>query len=141
MGNLRDVRVGDQLTGFSRTTDLENWNRYAAVNDEFFPIHMDDKAGQEAGYPSAFGMGNLLWAYMHNALREWLAEDGEIKSLSCQFRSPNLRNMTVSVRGVVTEVTRRADGSYVSFDLRTESDAGETLAPGRAVVVLDKVNG
>ena len=136
MSNPRVVKVGDALNGFSRHTDLDNWNRYAAVNDEFVPIHMDDQAGQDAGYPSAFGMGNLQWAYMHNAVREWLAGDGEIKSLSCQFRAANLRNTTVTVKGVVTDVAQAEDGTSVTINLRTENDTGETLAPGEAVVLL-----
>jgi acyl dehydratase len=124
------------LSGFSRRTDLENWNRYAAVNDEFVPIHMEDRAGQEAGYPTAIGMGNLQWAYLHNAVREWLGGDGEIRSLSCQFRAANLRNTTVTVAGVVTDVTQTQDGTMVTIDLRTESDMGQAMAPGRAVVLL-----
>jgi acyl dehydratase len=130
------VRVGDELPEFSRRTDLDNWNRFAAVNDEFVPIHMDDGAGQEAGYPGAFGMGNLQWAYMHNAVRDWLGPHGEIKSMSCQFRAPNLRGTTVTVRGVVTEVVPDDRGVQASIDLRTTTDDGHTLAPGTAVVVL-----
>ena len=57
MPNPKDIHVGDELPVFQRATGLHHWNRYAAVNDEFVPIHMDDEAGQEAGYPSAFGMG------------------------------------------------------------------------------------
>jgi acyl dehydratase len=140
MSKKREVKVGDKLAEFSRTTDLENWNRFAAVNDEFVPIHMDDKAGQEAGYPSAFGMGNLQWAFMHNALREWLGGDGEIRSLSCQFRSPNLKGMTVVVRGEVTDVSTSDEGTLVTFDLRTESDTGDTLAPAKAEVLLDNAS-
>jgi hypothetical protein len=81
-------------------------------------------------------MGNLQWAYLHNAVREWLGEDGDIKSISCQFRAANLRNTIVSVAGVVTEVTLTQDGTTVTIDLRTENDAGQTLAPGQAVVFL-----
>jgi acyl dehydratase len=136
MKDIGDVKVGDELTVFSRETGLENWNRFAAVNDEFVPIHMDDQAGQAAGYPAAFGMGNLQWAYFHNALRAWLDGRGEIRSLSCQFRSPNLKGMTISVKGRVTEVVPGDEGLLVTFDLHTESEDGSTLAPAKAVVVL-----
>ena len=44
---------------FTRSTALGNWNRFATVNDEFVQIYMDDDAGRAAGYPPAFGMGNL----------------------------------------------------------------------------------
>ena len=74
----REVAVGDQLPPFTRQTGLANWNRYAAVNDEFVPIHMDDEAGQAAGYPTAFGMGNLQWSYLYNVIRNWMGEDGRL---------------------------------------------------------------
>ena len=81
-----DVTVGQELTPFAREAGFPAWNRYAAVNDEFIPIHMDDTAGKEAGYSGAFGMGNLQWAYLHNLIREFLAgTGGRIVKLHCQF--------------------------------------------------------
>ena len=71
---LAPVTVGEELPVFTRTTGFPVWNRFAAVNDEFVPIHMDDTAGQAAGMPGAFGMGNLQLAYLHNLVREWLGE-------------------------------------------------------------------
>lgn len=129
--------VGDLLPEFTRVTGFENWNRYAAVNSEFVPIHMDDEAGRAAGYPTAFGMGNLQWAYLHNLVRDWLGDDGRIVSLACQFRSPNTRGMTVVARGRVTG-RRTEDGvTYLDLDVWTETSEGAALAPGTATVALD----
>src|SRR3954465_14143217 len=104
----KTVSVGVELPTFVRTTGFHNWNRFAAVNDEFVPIHMDDEAGRAAGFPSAFGMGNLLWAYLHNMLRDWIEESfagaGRIVSMDLSFRAPNLRGQTVVARGTVTAV-------------------------------------
>src|SRR5262245_54155722 len=66
-----DVALGDELPVFERQTDLMNWNRFAAVNDEFAYIHMDDSAGLAAGQGGAFGMGALRIAFMLNSLRDW----------------------------------------------------------------------
>lgn len=131
-----DVRVGDELPPFTRVTGLHNWNRYAAVNDEFVAIHMDDEAGREAGYPTAFGMGNLQLAYLHNLVRDWLGEAGEIVRLGCQFRAANTRGMTVTARGVVTAV-READGRRLAdLEIWTADGEGGKLAPGTATVEL-----
>ncbi|OYO23920.1 hypothetical protein CGZ93_05230 [Enemella dayhoffiae] len=135
--NTSTVKVGDELTPMSWQTGLANWNRYAAVNDEFVPIHMDDEAGCEAGFDSAFGMGNLQWSYLHNVLRRWLGGSGRILKLSCQFRSPNTRGMTVTARGAVTAVDDSGDGRRVSLDVWTEDQAGRPLAKGAAEVLLD----
>ena len=63
------IQIGDELPAWSRKTDFMNWNRYAAVNDEFVYIHMDDEVGKAAlNEQGAFGMGNLRYTYMLNAL-------------------------------------------------------------------------
>ncbi|GAA1262062.1 hypothetical protein GCM10009677_12120 [Sphaerisporangium rubeum] len=131
------IDIGQELPAFTRETGLATWNRYAAVNDEFVPIHMDDEAGRAAGYASAFGMGNLQWAYLHNALRDWMGDDGRIVSLSCQFRGANTKGMTLTVTGTVTGV-REEDGTrLVDLDLAVKDQEGRTLTPATATVALD----
>jgi acyl dehydratase len=131
-----DARVGDTLPPFRRVTGFAIWNRYAAVNSEFAPIHMDDEAGREAGFPSAIGMGNLQWAYLHNLLRDWLGDDGRITRVTCQFRAANTKGMTVTARGVVTAVHDSPDGRIIDLDVWVEDDDGAKLAPGTATVVV-----
>src|SRR3978361_1448213 len=99
MTDTADVAVGDELPPFTRVTGFANWNRYAAVNDEFVPIHMDDEAGKAAGYPTAFGMGNLQWSYLHNVIREWGGADVRILKIACQFRAPNVKGQEVTAHG------------------------------------------
>jgi acyl dehydratase len=136
MTTAEEIGVGHELPPFVRTTGFANWNRYAAVNDEFVPIHMDDEAGRAAGYPSAFGMGNLQWAYLHDLVRDWLGAHGTIVSLKCQFRAPNIRGMTVTARGAVTAVREDNGHRYADLEIWTEDEAGKKLAPGSAVVEL-----
>jgi acyl dehydratase len=133
----KDIKVGDELPTFERATGFHNWNRYAAVNDEFVPIHMDDDAGRAAGYPSAFGMGNLQWAYLHNLLRQWIGDEGDILSLNCQFRSANIKGQTVTAHGTVTAVRDDGNRRIVDLDVWTEEQSGTKLAPGRATVAVE----
>jgi acyl dehydratase len=136
MGQAKTAQVGDEIPPFERATGLASWNRFAAVNYEFVPIHMDDEAGQAAGYPSAFGMGSLQWSYLHNVLREWLGEDGRILRLACQFRAPNIKGQTVTTRGVIREIHEIDAGKKVELDVWTEDQEGKQLAPGSATVLL-----
>ena len=129
--------VGEHLPPFTRATGLENWNRYAAVNSEFFPVHMDDEAGRAAGHPTAIGMGNLQWSYLHNMLRDWLGARGRIVWIEGQFRGLNTKGMTVTARGVVTAVEHAGKVHKVTLDIWTEDERGSRLLPGRAVVELD----
>ena len=134
---MTDIKVGDTLPEFVRTTGFANWNRYAAVNDEFVPIHMDEEAAKASGLPGAIGMGTLQWSYLHNVVREWLGDRGRILRMSCQFRSPNLKGQTVTATGRVTEVTATDQGTEVTLDIWTADQDGNQLAPGSCTVVFD----
>jgi len=129
-----EIKVGDELPVFARQPGLHHWNRYAAVNDEFVPIHMDDEAGRAAGYPSAFGQGNLQWSYLHNLVRNWMGEEGTIERITCSFRGANVKGQTVTGRGRVTSVSEQDGRLVAELEVWTENDAGERLAPGTARV-------
>ncbi len=135
-GSPHDAAVGDELPDFRRSPGLEHWNRYAAVNDEFVPIHMDDEAGREAGYASAFGMGNLQFSYLHSLLRQWVGDEGEIVDISCQFRSANIKGQVVTARGAVTDVGNHGGTKVLTVQLWTEDQNGVRLAVGQARVAL-----
>lgn len=131
------LQPGFQLPPFERTAGFHNWNRYAAVNSEFVDIHMDDGAGQAAGYPGAIGMGNLTIAWFHAMLESWLGSQGRLLSFSGQFRSPALKGDTITCTATVTETREAEDGSLeVSLELAATNQRGEGLMPGTAVVEI-----
>jgi acyl dehydratase len=136
-----DAQVGQELPTFERMAGFHAWNRYAAVNQEFVPIHMDDDAGRNAGNPGAFGMGNLQVAYLHALLRQWMGDDGRIVSVACQLRAPSLRGLRTIARGRVTAVREVAGETLVDLEVWTETEEGTVLAPGTATVELPKQGG
>jgi acyl dehydratase len=131
-----DVTIGDAVPPFTRTTGFMNWNRFAAVNDEFVFVHMDDEAGKAAGQGAAFGMGNLRWTYVLNALRGWIGEEGEIRELSLQFRAINHKNDVLTTVGTVTEKATAFGEHLVRLDVNVTNQDGVLGAPGIAVVAL-----
>jgi acyl dehydratase len=135
--HFEDVSVGDEMPAWSRQTDFMHWNRYAAVNDEFVPFHMDDEAGRRAGNQAgAFGMGNLRYAYLVNALRDWIGDEAEIREIGCQYRAINQKNDTLTVVGKVVEKQTVDGENRVKLTTNVMNQAGEATCPGHAVVVL-----
>ena len=130
------IHLGQEILPLQRQTGFQNWNRFAAVNNEFVPIHMDDDAGRAAGYPTAFGMGSLQWSFLHTMLREWIGDEGRILRVACQFRAANTKGMTVAARGRITAIRETGSEIEVDLDVWTESDDGRSLAPGSATVAL-----
>jgi acyl dehydratase len=132
-----DVKVGDEMPSWSRQTNFMHWNRYAAVNDEFVPFHMDDEDGRKAGNPQgAFGMGNLRYAYLVNALRDWIGDEAEIREIGCQYRAINQKNDTLSVVGKVVEKEVVDGETRVRLETNVVNQNGEATCPGHAVLVL-----
>jgi acyl dehydratase len=134
---FEDVEVGAELPPWSRKTDFMNWNRYAAVNDEFVPFHMDDEAGRRAGNKEgAFGMGNLRYAYLVNALRDWIGDEAEIREIGCQYRAINQKDDVLTVTGKV-EAKETVDGERrLRLSINVVNQQGEATCPGHAVVAV-----
>jgi acyl dehydratase len=131
-----DVEIGQQIPSFVRETDFMNWNRYAAVNDEFIYIHMDDEAGKAAGHGAAFGMGNLRWAYVLNALRAWIGDEAEIRELAMQFRAINYKHDVLRTYAIVTEKKQEHGENIVVLEVNVLNQKDERTTPGRALVSL-----
>lgn len=134
---FEDVSVGDEMAKWARTTGFMEWNRYAAVNDEFVPFHMDDDAGRAAKNENgAFGMGNLRYAYLVNALRDWIGDEAEIREIGCQYRAINQKKDTLTATGKVVE-KYVADGECrVKLEMNVVNQNGEATCPGHAVIAL-----
>jgi acyl dehydratase len=134
---FEDVSVGDEMPNWSRQTNFMHWNRYAAVNDEFVPFHMDDEDGRKAGnQQGAFGMGNLRYAYLVNALRDWIGDEAEVREIGCQYRAINQKHDTLSVVGKVVEKEVVGGENRIRLTTNVMNQNGEATCPGHAVVVL-----
>ena len=135
--SFEDIQIGDKLPAWSRKTSFAEWNRYAAVNEEFVPFHMDDEAGRRAGNEAgAFGMGNLRYAYIVNALREWIGDDAIVREVGCQYRAINQKDDVLTVTGEVTAKKAEDAERRVYLDINVVTQAGAPTCPGHAVVAL-----
>lgn len=137
-----DVEVGQEITPWSRKTDFMHWNRYAAVNDEFVYIHMDDEAGMAAlNHQGAFGMGNLRFAYLHNMLRDWAGDEAQVRKLGCQYRSINQKDDVLTCIGTVTAKRVENGEHLVEMTVDVRNQEGQSTAPGEATVALPSRGG
>jgi acyl dehydratase len=131
------VAVGDSIPPFVRRTHFGEWNRYAAVNDEFVPIHMDDEAGRAAGNEQgAFGMGNLRLSYLVNMLRAWCGESCDIRELSLRYSQINQKHDELRCIGEVIAKDVVDGERRVRLRIDVVNQDGESTTPGEAEVVF-----
>lgn len=134
---FEDVDEGDEIPTFVRQTDLMHWNRFAAVNDEFVYIHMDDDAAKDSGNKEgAFGMGNLRFAYLHAMLREWMGDEAEVREMSVQYRAINQKHDTLTCTGKITEKNQTGTDNLVRLEINVMNQGLKGTTPGYAIVAL-----
>jgi acyl dehydratase len=134
-----DLAVGDRAPPFVRASHLEAWNRFAAVNDEFVPIHMDDAAGRAAGNETgAFGMGNLRLSYIINMLTSWFGEQAEILELNVSYRSRNQKGDILTCVGEIIGKEVIGDRRVVHVRVDVITQTGLSTTPGTASVALSE---
>ena len=131
-----DIAIGDALPIFERVTEFGNWNRYAAVNDEFIDVHMSAAAAQAAGQPDVFGMGNLRVAYAHALLDGWMNGRGDIAQFACQFRQLNFLGDVLRVHATVTGKDIVDGHRLVDVAIGVTNQNGDETMPGTAQLVL-----
>lgn len=131
------LRPGQPLPPWVAPSGIEPWNRFAAVNDEFVPVHMDDDAGRRAGNPpGAFGMGNLRLSYVANLLRDWAGDEAEIRELQVEYRSRHQKDDVLTANGTVVAVSFARDEVLVTVDVDVVTRDGRSTAPGTATVAF-----
>jgi hypothetical protein len=135
--SFAEIAPGERLPPFVAPRGLEAWNRFAAVNDEFVAVHMDDEAGRRAGNEAgAFGMGNLRLSYIANMLRGWAGDDAEIRELRVEYRSRHQKDDVLTTTGTVVTVEAADGEALVTVDVDVVTEDGRSTAPGTAVVVF-----
>jgi acyl dehydratase len=98
---------------------------------------MDDEAGRAAkNEQGAFGMGNLRYAYIINALQDWIGDEAEIREVGCQYRAINQKGDVLTVTGKVTEKRVENGENRVHLDTNVLNQNGQATCPGHAIVVL-----
>ena len=132
---LAALAVGDRLPERHHKPDNVQLMLYNAAIWNGHRIHFDEPyARNEEGYPGLVIAGPLLGDWLHQALTEWLGEDGHIASIEYSNRVASYIGETLVAGGEVTAVDVPAGTAQVSVFVKNE--AGEVITPGNAVVAF-----
>ena len=136
--HFNDFEVGDISPKWERVTGPMEWNRFAAANDEFYLVHMDDQVAIAAENPEGmFGMGQMRVSYIHNAIRDWLGDEIEVMQVSCRYTAINQKNDNLATTlKVIEKITNEADEKILKLEVDVFRQDGTSTTPGFALVKL-----
>jgi acyl dehydratase len=124
------------LPRISWPSSVEGWARFGVASGEVYGIHLDRQHAVEAGLPTQIGLGSLLWAYAHEALRIWLPQH-RVSEIEGRFTEPWLLGDTVSLSGMV----QSDKAGILVVDYEATVDRGATVMTGTAQLVALAADG
>ncbi|MFQ5860918.1 MAG: MaoC family dehydratase [Dehalococcoidia bacterium] len=95
----------------------------------------DPEAARRVGLPYPLVPGIMSLAYLAHLLNQW-APNGQVKRLDVVFRQMVPHNQPITLVGVVTDKREEQGQGLVECDLYLQSQEGERLVGGKAVVFL-----
>jgi len=129
---FQTIRVGDALPERSFKPDNVQSMLYNAVLWNGHRIHFDEPyATQVEGYPGLVIAGPLLGDWLNQCVEEWLGEDGRLLRIEYSNRIATYIGETLVSSGEVTAC--RPEAGEVDIDVFIKNEAGDIVAPGRAL--------
>jgi acyl dehydratase len=133
-----DVKVGDELPGFSLALTMTRMVLQVSGTQDFYPVHHDRDFARAGGHADIFVNTGFLRAALGRLLTDWMGDAGFLARLGFQMRRPHLLGDTITVRGRVTDCRREGAHGAVDLDVWVENPRDGAATPGRATVHLPR---
>lgn len=128
------IKAGDTLEPLHIEVTEEMVKKYGGVSGDFNPIHFDDKAAKEKGFPAKIIHGMLSMAIASNIVEPYLQEGYWVKSYEMKFKAPVLVGETISIEGTIASIE---EGS-VTMDIIVSSPTYPQVAKSEIVLHVYK---
>lgn len=103
--------------------------------------HEDFNLASQRGMPGPFDNGVMRFAWVSPLITNWMGDDGFLRKLYVQVKTPNIYGDTTWYRGKVTEKKLEAGKGVVKLELTGVNQAGVATTGGWAEVVLPTRSG
>jgi acyl dehydratase len=103
---------------------------------KFSQQHEDFNMAAQRGMPGPFDNGVMRLAWVAPLVTNWMGDDGFLRRLYVQIKTPNIYGDTTRYRGRVVEKTQEGGKGVVKLELTGVNQANVNTTAGRAEVIL-----
>jgi acyl dehydratase len=128
------IKAGDTLEPLHIEVTEKMVRKYGEVSGDFNPIHFEDRAAKEKGFPAKIIHGMLSMAIASNIVEPYLQEGYWVKSYEMKFRAPVFVGETVTIEGTIASIE---EGS-VTMDIIVSSPTYPQVAKSEIVLHVYK---
>jgi acyl dehydratase len=132
-----DIEIGDELGPQEWTVTTDSVREFeTALGKSTQPgFFTDSKVAKRQGLPDVIVPGPMSMALMDQLLSSW-ADGGWVKKLDVVFRQTVPQDRLLHVGGVITDKSQEGGESRVECDVYVETEEGDRLVGGQAIVLL-----
>lgn len=128
-----ELAVGDTLEQTVDDLRGADMKLIAALLQDPYPPHFDQRRADELGYPGLLNQGPANLAYMLQPIVRELAAPSDLASFDTRFHNMVFEGEAVTATATVESKTRATDGGgVVEFAIELTKENGETAVDGTA---------
>ena len=109
--------------------------QYAAVSQDFTPIHYNRDYARSASHDDIIIHGALKTALLSQMLADWAGDIGAVKNLETSYRGIDYAG-AITCAGTVTRKRVENGVGLVDLDMEFRNADGVVTTPGKATVAL-----
>lgn len=134
MGRFETIKVDDALPELRKKPGVTQLVKYSAGGGDFNPLHHDYNFEYAKAIGSIIVHGRFKYAALGELVSNWLAHEGRIKKISCEYKGMDMPDNEIICNGRVSAKDDAA--KEAELELWTENDAGKRTTLGSAVVAF-----
>lgn len=134
---FEDIGVGYEIPSVTKMPSNIQLFMFSAITWNRHRIHYDaDFARDHDKLSNILVQRPLLGCFLAQMLSGWLKENGKIKRLEWTARGPAFPGDKLTCQGMVVRKYRDGEEPIIECEVWIEKEGGETIVPGKAVVIL-----
>ena len=136
-----DVKVGQEIPGFSLNVDSLQVVKQISGSQDYNPHHHDVQWVRAGGYRDIFMNTGFMQGCFNRLICSWIGDEGVLRRFHMEMRRMNHPGDVLTLKGKVTEKYRKDGESYVEADVWVENQREGVTTPASCVVTLPSRRG
>lgn len=132
--NWDDLNEGDSIPELKQQPGITQLVKYAAGSGDFNPLHHDYNFLQSKEIGSIIVHGRFKYAALGELVSNWLAHNGRIREISCQYRGMDFPDKEMTLKGIIKKKWKENDEKRIDLKIWVEDDEGKITTPGKALI-------
>ncbi len=131
-----DVKVGEEIPGFSLKIDATRMVLQVSGSQDFNLVHHDSEYAKSAKLPDLIMNTGFMQASFNRLLWDWMGDDGWIRKFKMEMRRPNIPGDTMTVKGKVSGKYIKDGEHIVECEVWAENQREGLTTPTQATLVI-----